>query len=71
MLPEKNFHNADNGVNISGIDFILVLPSNSHNYRQEWVYSDIESEFGMARAEYDVTDDSWTLYSAVGGQHSH
>ena len=67
---KKTFHDADNGVNISGIDFIPELPSNSHNYSQDWVYSDIESEFGMARAEYDVTD-SWTLYGAVGAQHSH
>ncbi|PNK63735.1 MULTISPECIES: TonB-dependent siderophore receptor [Pantoea] len=67
---KKTFHDADNGVNISGIDFIPKLPSNSHNYSQDWVYSDIESEFGMARAEYDVTD-SWTLYGAVGAQHSH
>nr|VXZ87573.1 Ferrichrome receptor FcuA precursor [Klebsiella pneumoniae] len=24
----------------------------------------------MAKAEYDLTD-SWTVYSALGGQHSH
>ncbi|MCG7364686.1 TonB-dependent siderophore receptor [Pantoea sp. ACRSH] len=67
---KKTFHDGDNGVNISGVDAIPKLPSNSHNYSQDWVYSDIESEFGMARAEYDVTD-SWTLYGAVGAQHSH
>ncbi len=58
------------GVNISGVDFIPALPDNSKNYSQKWGYSDIESEFGMAKAEYDLTD-SWTVYSALGGQHSH
>lgn len=58
------------GVNISGVDFVPALPDNSKNYSQKWGYSDIESEFGMAKAEYDLTN-SWTVYSALGGQHSH
>ncbi|MCE1973061.1 TonB-dependent siderophore receptor, partial [Enterobacter cloacae] len=58
------------GVNISGVDFVPALPDNSKNYSQKWGYSDIESEFGMAKAEYDLTD-SWTVYSALGGQNSH
>ena len=53
---KKTFHDARLGVNISGVDFIPKVPSNSHNYSQDWVYSNIESEFGMAKAEYDITD---------------
>lgn len=67
---KKTFHGGTMGVNISGVDFIPALPDNSKNYSQKWGYSDIESEFGMAKAEYDLTD-SWTVYSALGGQHSH
>ena len=67
---KKTFHGGTMGINISGIDFVPALPGNSKNYSQKWGYSDIESEFGMAKAEYDLTN-SWTLYSALGGQHSH
>lgn len=67
---KKTFHGGTMGVNISGVDFVPALPDNSKNYSQKWGYSDIESEFGMAKAEYDLTD-SWTVYSALGGQHSH
>lgn len=67
---KKTFHGGTMGVNISGVDFIPALPDNSKNYSQKWGYSDIESEFGMAKAEYDMSD-SWTLYGALGGQHSH
>lgn len=67
---KKTFHGGTMGINISGVDFVPALPDNSKNYSQKWGYSDIESEFGMAKAEYDLTN-SWTLYSALGGQHSH
>lgn len=67
---KKTFHGGTMGVNISGVDFIPALPDNSKNYSQKWGYSDIESEFGMAKAEYDMSD-SWALYGALGGQHSH
>lgn len=67
---KKTFHDGGLGVNISGIDFIPVVPSNSHNYSQKWVYSDMESEFGIAKAEYDITN-NWTAYAGLGAQHAH
>lgn len=67
---KKTFHSGEMGVNISGIDFIPDVPDTSKNYSQKWGYSDIESEFGMAKAEYDLTD-NWTTYAAFGGQRSH
>lgn len=67
---KKTFHGGEMGVNISGVDFIPDVPDTSKNYSQKWGYSDIESEFGMAKAEYDLTD-NWTTYAAFGGQHSH
>lgn len=67
---KQEFHGGRIGVNISGVDFIPEVPRATSNYSQNWVYSDLESEFGMARAEYDL-DSTWTAYGAVGGQHSH
>jgi iron complex outermembrane receptor protein len=67
---KQAYHGGRLGVNISGVDFIPEVPRATSNYSQPWVYSDLESEFGMARAEYDITPE-WTLYGATGGQHSH
>lgn len=67
---KKTFHGSNVGIKISKVDFIPELPDATHNYSQQWGYSDIENEFGMARAEFDVTD-AWTAYTAFGGQHAH
>lgn len=67
---KQEFHGGRIGVNVSGVDFIPEVPRATSNYSQNWVYSNLESEFGMARAEYDL-DTNWTAYGAVGGQHSH
>jgi iron complex outermembrane receptor protein len=67
---KKTFHGGEMGVNISGVDFIPDVPDTRENYSQTWGYSNIESEFGMAKAEYDLTS-NWTTYAAFGGQHSH
>ncbi len=67
---KKTFHGGAMGVNISGVDFIPDVPHNTDNYGQKWGYSDIENEFGLARAEYDLTD-NWTGYAGIGAQHSH
>jgi iron complex outermembrane receptor protein len=67
---KKTFHHARNGINISGIDFIPDVPKNASNYSQKWIFSDIQSEFGLAKAEYDLTD-QWTAYAALGAQHTH
>ncbi|WP_455864947.1 TonB-dependent receptor [Pantoea agglomerans] len=67
---KQEYHGGRLGVNVSGVDFIPEVPRATSNYSQDWVYSNLESEFGMARAEYDIAPD-WTLYGAMGGQHSH
>lgn len=67
---KQTYHGGRLGVNVSGVDFIPEVPKATSNYSQSWVFSDLESRFGMARAEYDVAPD-WTLYGALGGQHSH
>ncbi|KNC92693.1 TonB-dependent receptor [Trabulsiella odontotermitis] len=67
---KKTFHGGTMGLNISGVDFIPDVPDTRNNYAQKWGYSDIENEFGMAKAEFDLTD-SWTTYAAFGAQHAH
>ncbi|MDA3133792.1 TonB-dependent siderophore receptor [Atlantibacter subterranea] len=67
---KKTFHGGTVGVNVSAVDFIPDPPRNTSNYAQKWGYSNIENEFGLARAEYDLTD-NWTTYLGFGMQHSH
>ena len=67
---KKTFHGGETGLNTGSVDFVPKVPNNRKNYSQKWAYSDIENEFGMLKAEYDLTD-SWTTYAAFGGQHAH
>ncbi|HEY0208112.1 TonB-dependent siderophore receptor [Acerihabitans sp.] len=67
---KKTFHGGTTGLNISGVDFVPEVPDPSKNYSQKWSHSDIDNEFGVARAEYDLTD-AWTAYGAFGAQHAH
>ncbi len=70
---KKTFHNSSMGVRLDSPNVTKTprLPSrNSQNYTQKWTWNDIENQFGMARAEYDITSD-WAVYGALGGQHAH
>ncbi|POP43390.1 TonB-dependent siderophore receptor [Superficieibacter electus] len=67
---KKTSHGGETGLNISGVDFIPRVPDPTKNYSQKWAFSDIENEFGMAKSEYDLTD-NWTAYAALGMQHAH
>ncbi|MBT9430568.1 TonB-dependent receptor domain-containing protein, partial [Candidatus Symbiopectobacterium endolongispinus] len=60
-------HGGRLGINVSatGLQAIPELPTNTHNYSQRWVYTDMKSRFGMLRGEYDL-DNHWTLYSGLG-----
>lgn len=67
---KKTFHGGEMGIGFAAISEVPKVPSNTKNTGQKWGYSDIENEFGMAKAEYDLTD-NWTTYSALGAQHAH
>ncbi|MBO1112411.1 TonB-dependent receptor [Bordetella petrii] len=43
-------------------------PSNHTNYGQPWTYSELESTFGVLRAEYDFSS-NWMGYAAIGTSH--
>ncbi len=44
-------------------------PSATHNYSQDWSWSELEDTYGMFNAEYDLTD-SWTAYVGGGAKHT-
>lgn len=67
---KKSVHGGLQGVKFADAGVIPAVPPASHNYSQKWVYSDVESTFGMAKAEYDLTN-SWTAYAGLGAQHAH
>ncbi|WP_333499259.1 TonB-dependent receptor [Kluyvera sp. CHPC 1.2972] len=67
---KKTFHGGEMGVGFAAISEIPAVPSNTKTTGQKWGYSDIENEFGMVKAEYDLTD-NWTTYAGLGAQHAH
>lgn len=46
------------------------VPKATGNYGQQWAYTDLESEFGMLKGEYDLAE-HWTAYGAFGMSHNH
>ena len=56
-------------IRLSGAD-VPSPPSNHTNYGQPWTYSELESTFGVLRAEYDFST-SWMGYAAIGASHDH
>ena len=54
-------------IRLSG-DGVPSPPSNNTNYGQPWTYSELESTYGVLRAEYDFTN-NWMGYAAIGTSH--
>nr|WP_258197847.1 TonB-dependent siderophore receptor [Pseudomonas capeferrum] len=48
---------------------VPTAPDASHNYGQDWSYSESEDTFGMVRGEWDLNE-SWTAYLAGGARHT-
>ncbi|HKS15463.1 MAG TPA: TonB-dependent siderophore receptor [Pseudomonas sp.] len=53
----------------AGATKVPTAPSASHNYGQDWSYSESEDTFGMVRGEWDLNE-SWTAYLAGGARHT-
>ena len=53
----------------SALTDIPHAPDADHNYSQKWTSTDLEDTFGMARAEYDLSD-HWTAYASAGAKHT-
>lgn len=54
----------------SDLDRIPHAPSSDTNYTPSWGESELETNFGMLRGEYDLND-SWTAYAGAGGSKSN
>jgi len=54
-------------ITLTGSD-IPSPPSNHTNYGQPWMYSELESTYGVLRAEYDLSS-HWMGYAALGSSH--
>ncbi len=67
---KQTVHGARSVVYTTGLNEILKPPSATTNYGQKWAYTDTESQFGALHGEYDLNND-WTVYGAVGGNHTH
>ncbi len=69
-MVKQTVHGGRPVVYLGTATSIPEVPSATGNYGQKWAYTDTENEFGMLRAEYDLTD-NWTTYGAVGANHTH
>lgn len=58
-----------NTVQLGTATRIPSAPSASHNYGQDWSYTETEDTFAMLRGEWDLSD-SWTAYLAGGLKHT-
>ncbi len=70
-IRRKTFHGGTMGVNISGVDFIPALPDNSKKTTARSGAIAILKASSAWRRRNMTLSDSWTVYSALGGQHSH
>lgn len=48
---------------------VPAVPDSSLNYTPSFGGTDLETNFGMVRGEYDLTD-AWTAFAAVGGNRT-
>lgn len=69
-VTKQTVHGGRPTVNLGAATEVPDAPSATGNYGQKWAYTDLESEFGMMRSEYDVSD-NWTVYGAIGANHTH
>ena len=53
----------------SALTSIPRAPDASKNYGQDWTYTETEDTFGMARGEWDLSE-NWTAYLAGGAKHT-
>lgn len=66
---KERINHLRNTVQIGNATRVPTAPSASHNYGQDWTYSETEDTFGMLRGEWDLSD-NWTGYLAGGVKHT-
>lgn len=53
----------------AGLTDIPRAPDASHNYGQDWTFTETEDTFGMVRGDWDLND-NWSAYLAGGVKHT-
>ncbi|WP_295476960.1 TonB-dependent siderophore receptor [uncultured Pseudomonas sp.] len=66
---KERINHLRNTVQIGTATRVPTAPSASHNYGQDWTYSETEDTFGMLRGDWDLSE-NWTAYLAGGAKHS-
>jgi iron complex outermembrane receptor protein len=66
---KQRVNHLRNTVQLGSATRIPTAPDASHNYGQEWTYTETEDTFGMMRGDWDLND-SWTAYLAGGVKHT-
>ncbi|MBI0230125.1 TonB-dependent receptor [Yersinia pestis subsp. pestis] len=66
---KQTIHHMRTTVGVGAVTVIPEPPSTTLNYGQPWVYTDLETTFGMLRSEYDVSQ-NWTVYGSIGASHN-
>lgn len=66
---KQRINGLRNTVNVGTVTHIPRAPDASHNYGQDWTYTDTEDTFGMLRGEWDFNE-NWTGYLAGGAKHT-
>ncbi|CNK18559.1 ferrichrome receptor protein [Yersinia frederiksenii] len=66
---KQTVHGMRTDVGIGSATVIPEPPAATLNYGQQWVYTDMETTFGMLRSEYDLSQ-NWTVYGTIGASHN-
>ncbi|MFJ2986159.1 MULTISPECIES: TonB-dependent receptor [unclassified Pseudomonas] len=66
---KQRINHLRNSVRPGSATKVPTAPDASHNYGQDWSYSESEDTFGMVRGEWDLSE-SWTAYLAGGARHT-
>ncbi|CRY26316.1 TonB-dependent receptor [Yersinia enterocolitica] len=66
---KQTVHGMRTDVGIGSATVIPEPPAATLNYGQQWVYTDMETTFGMLRSEYDLSQ-NWTVYGSIGASHN-
>jgi len=69
-VTKQTIHGGRPVVYLGSATEIPSAPKSTSNYGQQWAYTDMTNEFGLLKAEYDLTD-NWTVYAAGGANHDH
>jgi iron complex outermembrane receptor protein len=66
---KQRINGLRNTVQLGTATKIPTAPDASHNYGQDWTYTETEDTFGMIRGDWDLSE-NWTAYLAGGAKHT-